>query len=313
MKKCLVTLILLLVTGFYAQTGFISGQVRILDFWGSFWTGTVTVFSQEGEILGHIEIAPEGDSVTRFVNYKIEGLPIVECYVMAEVEGCLPQYYEHVYEVEVARPVYPDKPGVEDIDFDLERGVGSDGSGGVSGLVYSQEGPLSYCSVYAKKNGRLDNGTITCEEGTYTLHLEPGVYDIYATRPGYKTAWRENEATVAFETVYNVDIFLEPTTMEACESEMEFLDFSIDVFPNPFNLTAFVSFDLPNSGKTSVEVYDATGQLVATLVAGFRQAGCHQLYWDAKDARGNPLPSGVYLCRITQGNRSATRLLILTR
>jgi hypothetical protein len=64
-------------------------------------------------------------------------------------------------------------------------------------------------------------------------------------------------------------------------------------FPNPFNPTTNIRFDLPASSTVSIQVYDVTGRLVATLVQGDYAAGSYSTTLDA-----SRLASGVYFYRM---------------
>ncbi len=80
-------------------------------------------------------------------------------------------------------------------------------------------------------------------------------------------------------------------------------------YPNPFNPTTLVAFDLPAPGLTSLEVYNVLGQRVALLYDGdFLAAGRHEVSFDA--AR---LPSGVYLYRLASETQSQTRRMALVK
>ncbi len=71
-------------------------------------------------------------------------------------------------------------------------------------------------------------------------------------------------------------------------------------YPNPFNPSATLSFDLPESAIARLIVYDAVGREVARLVDGRIEAGRHEVTFDASN-----LPSGVYFARFTAGNSFA--------
>ncbi len=60
-------------------------------------------------------------------------------------------------------------------------------------------------------------------------------------------------------------------------------------------------------------MYNLTGQKVATLALGLREAGTYALRWDGRDDDGRGLASGVYLYRLEAGERVATRKLLLIR
>ena len=69
-------------------------------------------------------------------------------------------------------------------------------------------------------------------------------------------------------------------------------------YPNPFNGAATISFDLPHSSPVELAVYNLTGQKVATLAHGLREAGAYALRRDGRDDDGRELASGVYLYRL---------------
>ncbi len=84
-------------------------------------------------------------------------------------------------------------------------------------------------------------------------------------------------------------------------------------WPNPFNPTTRLRWELPVAGLVHATVHDVRGILVATLVDGTQSAGPHTSNWDARDARGNVLPSGVYVVRVEQGAAVRTQRVTLVR
>mgnify|MGYP005844160949 CR=1 FL=1 len=73
--------------------------------------------------------------------------------------------------------------------------------------------------------------------------------------------------------------------------------------PNPFNGTTTISFELPRPSEVSVEIYDAAGRRVRTLLNKTLQAGAHTLYWDGRDDQG-VCPSGLYFVKLTSASFS---------
>ena len=84
--------------------------------------------------------------------------------------------------------------------------------------------------------------------------------------------------------------------------------FALRVAPNPVVGSARVSFETPAAGSVSLQVFDATGRLVRTLVDGERAAGPHTV---AVDAEG--LASGTYLYRLATDAGVATTVLTVIR
>jgi hypothetical protein len=70
-------------------------------------------------------------------------------------------------------------------------------------------------------------------------------------------------------------------------------------YPNPFNPSTMISYDLPNQSRVVLKVYSLLGQEVATLVDGVQEAGYYHTTWNAQQNAGKSLASGVYLFRIS--------------
>jgi photosystem II stability/assembly factor-like uncharacterized protein len=80
-------------------------------------------------------------------------------------------------------------------------------------------------------------------------------------------------------------------------------------YPNPFNPTTTITFTLAKDGFTTLKIYDMLGREVATLVNGDRKAGVV----NAVTFNASKLSSGVYFYKLTAGNYSNTRKLILMK
>ena len=84
-------------------------------------------------------------------------------------------------------------------------------------------------------------------------------------------------------------------------------------YPNPFNPSTEIRFVLPRAARVNLSVYNTLGQRIRTLETGFLAAGTHSALWDGRDQRGHPVPSGVYICRLTAEGEVVTRKLTLMR
>jgi flagellar hook assembly protein FlgD len=62
-----------------------------------------------------------------------------------------------------------------------------------------------------------------------------------------------------------------------------------------------------------VTAHDVRGDVLATLLDATQAAGPHAFTWDARDAHGNVLPSGVYVLCVEQGATSCTQRVTLVR
>lgn len=84
-------------------------------------------------------------------------------------------------------------------------------------------------------------------------------------------------------------------------------------WPNPFNPTTRILFNLARDGYATLRVYDVAGHEVATLVNRSLTAGPHNVVWDARDARGQDVVSGVYFYRLTAPGVERTRRMVLLK
>jgi hypothetical protein len=79
-------------------------------------------------------------------------------------------------------------------------------------------------------------------------------------------------------------------------------------YPNPFNPTTVIRYDLPIDGNVSITVYDILGKEVATLVESFETAGYHEAVFNASN-----MASGMYLYRMTAGSFTDVKKLIVLK
>jgi hypothetical protein len=87
--------------------------------------------------------------------------------------------------------------------------------------------------------------------------------------------------------------------------------------PNPFNPSTTIRYEVPRVPEGSVHVqmmvYNVTGKLVRTLLDKSEGPGFHDVPWDGRDDRGQPVGSGVYFYRIQAGSFTATHKMVVVR
>lgn len=76
-------------------------------------------------------------------------------------------------------------------------------------------------------------------------------------------------------------------------------------FPNPFNPSTIIRFNIPGAGNVQLSVYDILGRKVSTLVAQWLSSGTYQVNWSPNVA------SGTYFYRLQTGNFSETKKMIV--
>jgi hypothetical protein len=79
-------------------------------------------------------------------------------------------------------------------------------------------------------------------------------------------------------------------------------------YPNPFNSTTKISYDLAKSGNVQLNIYNILGQLAGTLVDRWQAPGSYSISWEA-----GSLPSGIYFCQVKVGDFSQVRKMLLLK
>lgn len=69
-------------------------------------------------------------------------------------------------------------------------------------------------------------------------------------------------------------------------------------FPNPFNPSTVIHYQLPEESRVTLKIFNLIGQAVRTLDGGIRPAGYESMEWNGADDRMNALPSGLYFYRL---------------
>ncbi|MCB9367165.1 MAG: T9SS type A sorting domain-containing protein [Calditrichaeota bacterium] len=129
---------------------------------------------------------------------------------------------------------------------------------------------------------------------------------------GYFLGWHGSDHRFYFlcfsganeNTIFRSDPFLDATFVEPLIPD----NLSLLTYPNPFNATTTISFELPRNGVASLRVYDVLGKEVATLFDGQLPAGDHQFSWDASS-----FATGIYFVRLASPAGNTTQKLVLLK
>ncbi|RMG39676.1 MAG: T9SS C-terminal target domain-containing protein [Methanobacteriota archaeon] len=84
-------------------------------------------------------------------------------------------------------------------------------------------------------------------------------------------------------------------------------------YPNPFNPSTIITYDLPKATHVELTVYNLLGQRIITLVKGDKAAGRYEVRWDGRDQFGNRVASGVYLFRLKTPDYTRVRKMLVTK
>lgn len=84
-------------------------------------------------------------------------------------------------------------------------------------------------------------------------------------------------------------------------------------YPNPFNPTTTIGFNLSTASHVRLDVYNVSGQKIASLLDEYKSAGVHFVKWDGKSVSGGQVASGIYFYRLEAGRDSDTKKMILMK
>ena len=128
-------------------------------------------------------------------------------------------------------------------------------------------------------------------KSTTLIIVNPESYDIFSTSDDYR-----------IETV------LIANSSELIDVNMP-SEYSLShAYPNPFNNSTNIDFNIPNEANVTVQIYNLLGKEVATLIDSRMDAGYHHLVWDA-----NSIASGIYFIHMNSNNFTQTEKIILLK
>lgn len=84
-------------------------------------------------------------------------------------------------------------------------------------------------------------------------------------------------------------------------------------YPNPFNPSTHLAFDLPESGFVRLTIYNVLGQEIIRLLDGSTEAGRHSIRWDARDSGGREVAGGLFLYRLETSTVVLTRKMLFLK
>ena len=84
-------------------------------------------------------------------------------------------------------------------------------------------------------------------------------------------------------------------------------------FPNPFNPSTEIRFDIPTEGIVKLWIYNQLGQTVRTLADKRMKAGTYRMKWNGTTEAGHDVSSGVYFYSLESGDFSQIRKMTLVK
>jgi predicted glutamine amidotransferase len=84
-------------------------------------------------------------------------------------------------------------------------------------------------------------------------------------------------------------------------------------YPNPFNPSTNISFDISSESDVSITVYNVKGQKVTTLVDKHFENGSHTVTWNGKDSNNKSVSTGIYFYKISAGKETQVKKMLLLK
>ncbi len=140
--------------------------------------------------------------------------------------------------------------------------------------------------------------TWTTVTASATLEAGPAILKFVPTDEGFNMNWIE---------------FLEPEPVDS--PELPSAGYRLHpCYPNPFNPSTTISYELPGAGAVDLKIYDVAGRLVKSLMDREHiKAGRHEVTWNGRDESGRSVSTGIYLYTLNAEGFSKTRRLALVK
>lgn len=183
------------------------------------------------------------------------------------------------------------------------------------GQKWLEQNSINSNELYRVHFADRNNGWVVGAQGT-----------ILKTSNGGTTWWREKSPTKF--TLYSV-FAINPNTAWACgdgvilknENASAVSRPSVEYpaafdlrpcYPNPFNQTTIIPYELRESSHIIIIVYNFLGERVRTLAENFQASGSHEIAWDSLDEQGKTVASGVYLVELkAAGHHQLTKVTLI--
>ena len=158
------------------------------------------------------------------------------------------------------------------------------------------------------------------DEDTWTL-INPNITDTHYTDTTFSQL-PLGEYTYILRSVYTNDNISNPafsnTVLQTYtdESDVSLLptkNYLHANYPNPFNPSTTISFDLAVESLIKIDIYNIRGQKITTLVNDRFKAGTHSINWEGTDDNGQTISSGIYLYQMKTDDYKSMRKMLLMK
>ena len=196
-------------------------------------------------------------------------------------------------------------------------------SSGPSGSVtVSSVTGVSGAIVYATDaDGNVEGYGVTDGSGNYTITgLTQETFNVFTDAFGYTSSGSASSSTTynsdGTATAGSASLSVTPESPLAVKtpSAVQPTSYSLEQnYPNPFNPTTQIAFNIAQTERVDISIFNILGQKVATVVDGEMGSGAHIVMWNGRNQNGELLPSGVYFYRLSTPNFTAVKKMLLLK
>ena len=251
--------------------------------------------------------------------YDVKGIPHAQWGGTTKIVGAYQDAaYKNSYNTMVNREVLIDL----DIEFriageDLNISVKTDPLGAINNLDSPK---IIFIITYNRdieQPGNYFASVVRYAEQTFDVRVRN-----YSQKLPMDTTWSLEKANLVVliqnsgsnPYIHNATIHNLTNTLSSEDNTYMPLDAKLGKnYPNPFNPTTTITFDVHKPSKVRLEIFNIKGQSVKVLVNSHFDTGRHYTIWDGIDESGNPVSSGVYLYRMETPSHTETNRMILLK
>ncbi|MDP8211310.1 MAG: C25 family cysteine peptidase [Candidatus Stygibacter australis] len=148
--------------------------------------------------------------------------------------------------------------------------------------------------------------------------LEPGESDdiiIYYDTNDMETGEYDCSINILSDSWFSkiVNTHLTVVTVDEDDNDIHKLTQLLGNYPNPFNPSTAIKFNLAEDSFTELNIYNSKGQKVCTLLQEQVSAGTHEVNWNGRNDNNRSVSSGVYYLKLKTGDANLTQKLLLLK
>lgn len=156
---------------------------------------------------------------------------------------------------------------------------------------------------------------------TYVLSAQAdsmGYFSLFDAFPSLSTYLSQNTQDTYYLSVKSDNYYPFKKTLHVNTTSNDILPTIAQIsnlknYPNPFNPSTSISFDLSKEAFVNLSIYNAKGQKVNTLINQYLPKDHHQIKWNGQDETQNSLGSGIYFYKLSVGEKQIIKKMLLLK